>query len=100
MSIALALATDPKLLLLDEPAAGINPEETSGLTTLIRRVVDHGVTVCLIEHKMSMIMNLSDHIMVLHHGRKIAEGTPAEIARDDAVVEAYLGRSEGSAAHA
>ena len=94
VSIALALATDPKLVLLDEPAAGINPEETSSLIRLIRKMVEHGYTVCLIEHKMGMIMNLSDHIMVLHHGRKIAEGSPREIQANPAVIDAYLGSGQ------
>ena len=79
MAFALALATDPKLLLLDEPAGGVNPEETAGLAELIRKMVRHGKTVCLIEHKMDMIMSLADKILVLNYGEKIAEGTPAEI---------------------
>jgi branched-chain amino acid transport system ATP-binding protein len=94
VAIALALATDPQIVLLDEPAGGINPEETAELTALIRKMVEHGLTVCLIEHKMQMVMDLADTIMVLHHGSKIAQGTPEEISRNEEVIEAYLGRRD------
>ncbi|MHB0774055.1 ABC transporter ATP-binding protein [Halomonas sp. WWR20] len=98
VAFALALATQPKLILLDEPAAGVNPEETEGLATLIHKMVAHGITVCLIEHKMDMIMGMADKIMVLDHGEKIAEGTPEEIRTNPAVIEAYLGGEHDAAA--
>ena len=91
VAFALALSTDPQLLLLDEPAGGVNPDETVGLAELIRKMVRSGITVCLIEHKMDMIMSLADKIMVLNYGEKIAEGTPAEIRANPAVIDAYLG---------
>lgn len=91
VAFALALSTDPQLVLLDEPAGGVNPEETEGLAELIRKMVASGITVCLIEHKMNMIMSLADRIMVLNYGEKIAEGTPAEIRANPAVIDAYLG---------
>ena len=91
VAFALALATEPALVLLDEPAGGVNPEETAGLADLIRKMVRSGLTVCLIEHKMDMIMRLADKILVLNYGEKIAEGTPAEIRANPAVIDAYLG---------
>ncbi len=97
MAFALALSTDPSLVLLDEPAGGVNPEETVGLADLIRKMVASGLTVCLIEHKMDMIMSLADKIMVLNYGEKIAEGTPAEIRANPAVIDAYLGSEHADA---
>jgi branched-chain amino acid transport system ATP-binding protein len=95
LEIARAMCTDPKLLCLDEPAAGLNPRETAELGQLLRRIRDeYGIGVLLIEHDMSVVMGISDHIIVLDYGRKIADGTPDEIKRDANVIKAYLGEPE------
>jgi branched-chain amino acid transport system ATP-binding protein len=91
LEIARALACEPKLLLLDEPAAGMNPREKEDLIGLIERIRDSGVTIFLIEHDMHLVMNVSERVTVLDHGEKIAEGTPEEIRNDARVIEAYLG---------
>ncbi|WHX38544.1 ABC transporter ATP-binding protein [Mesobacillus sp. AQ2] len=92
-AFALALATDPEIVFLDEPAAGVNPDETEGLALLMKKMADKGITVCLIEHKMQMIMKLADKIMVLNYGEKIAEGNAEEIRNNPTVIKAYLGGS-------
>jgi branched-chain amino acid transport system ATP-binding protein len=93
LEIARALATDPKLLLLDEPAAGFTPQEKVELMALVQVILKRGVTVFLIEHDMRVVMQASQRIVVLDHGEKIAEGTPAEVRSNQRVVEAYLGKS-------
>jgi branched-chain amino acid transport system ATP-binding protein len=91
LEIARALAAEPRLLCLDEPAAGLNPRETRDLDELIRRIADSGVTVILVEHDMRLVMSLSQHVVVLNYGRKIAEGAPNEMDRNAEVLSAYLG---------
>lgn len=93
LEIARALATEPRLLFLDEPAAGMNPQETQSLVRLVRQIRDSGLTIVLIEHDMRMVMGICDRVVVLDHGEKISEGTPDVVRADPKVVEAYLGRS-------
>jgi branched-chain amino acid transport system ATP-binding protein len=92
LEIARALATEPRLLLLDEPAAGMNPRESQDLVALIRRISDKGITVVLIEHHMKVVMGISTHVIVLDHGEKIADCTPESCCKNPAVIAAYLGK--------
>ncbi|MDD2610606.1 MAG: ABC transporter ATP-binding protein [Giesbergeria sp.] len=91
LEIARALAMKPRMIFLDEPAAGLNPKETIEVDQLVRKVADSGITVVLVEHDMKMVMNLSDRILVLDYGKKLAEGTGAEVRKNPDVIAAYLG---------
>ena len=97
LSIGLALASSPELMLLDEPVGGVNLEETEALIGLIARIRKSGVTICLIEHKMSVVMNISDRVLALNYGEKVTEGTPAEVSQNERVIQSYLGSKYAAA---
>ena len=94
LEIARALVTEPSLLVLDEPAGGMNEQETANLITLIRKIRDEGITILLIEHDMSLVMRVCESLVVLDYGAKISEGTPGEVKNNSRVIEAYLGSDE------
>ena len=93
LEIARALAARPRILFLDEPAAGFNPTETAEIDGLVRKIADSGITVVLVEHDMKMVMNISDRILVLNYGKKLTEGAARDVRRDPAVIAAYLGKA-------
>jgi branched-chain amino acid transport system ATP-binding protein len=99
LGIAIAMAAEPKVLLLDEPFAGMNPEETDRAVTMVQGIRQRGITVLLVEHDMSAVMRISDRIVVISFGTKIAEGRPAEIRENEQVIEAYLGREDEALGH-
>jgi branched-chain amino acid transport system ATP-binding protein len=97
LELGIALSGNPVLLLLDEPAAGMNPTEVIALMDLIRRIRDTGITIAVVEHDMKLVMGISDRILVLNHGEQLALETPAEICQNEKVISAYLGRQYADA---